>query len=566
MKSARRTSRFLAALAAPVVALSAGVAHAVPPEYFHSIALHPTDPQVFAVRYESAFGGLFLSRNGGQSFQLVPARAFYNYGLQRRVPMTFAGDGTLLLALDSGLLVDDGKGCMPPPPASAPHASEAAVAGLWVMDVTPHPTDPDTSFVLTSGDTMGAHSGVWRRNKQGLVALGKSEPAPAMPGKLPFIASDLAVIARTASMDGVRFIEAGTKYDHSTTPLTTSPVLRVSDDLGTTWTTYNIPDPNKTSGNARILLVDGSEPFKAIVSLENGFGEESSDPMDPLFVTKDGGQSFTPYLDKIQVAEDAVLLPSGQILIGDRGGAGGLWSADNFDATPTKIRDSSVNCLAYQPKTQKLLMCSHYEVGYYDVANKSFCAMFRMNEVAAFPSCPSAPLDQNAKGIDQLCNGLCGAAHFASAPVCTSFPIPPNRTCGPSAVAYDNSNPDPNKRWVEPPGDNAAPRCAGFVGRPDGGVAPVADAGVGQADAAIDAGVGVVQEAGTPAAPDAAIANPPAQMEDDAGSPSKKKKSSGCQLASGATGFEGAALFATVAFMVGLARRRQVRLVPRRQG
>lgn len=557
-----RARRALATLGFLGIGLSASVGRAVPPEYLRNIALHPTDPKVFALRFESAFGGLLFSRDGGQSFQMVPALTFYKYSLQRDVPMVIGADGKLQIALDSGLVLDDGAGCIPAPTGSDTHPSDPAVKGLWIADVVPHPTDPDTSFLLSTGDTQTAHSGVWRR-KQGVVApIGMSEPAPAMPGKLAFIASSLRVVARTASMDGVRLFEAGTKYDHSGATPVSTPVLRVSDNLGATWTTYTIPDPNKTAGNAKILIVDGSEPFKAIVFLENGFGEESDDPIDPLFITKDGGKTFTPYLDKIQAAGEALLLPSGQILLGDRGATGGLWSAANFDAAPTKVFEQPVECLAYQAQSQKIFMCKKYELGLYDAAANSFCTMLQLREAKGFPSCPSAPLETNTKGIDQLCGGYCGAAHYASAPVCSAFSVQPGRICGRAAYDYDNAAPDPEKRWIEPPGNNDAPRCAGFTGLPDGGTSGAPDAGTGTGDAgsasrdagadaavaSMEGGTGAVADSATGVvdAPDAAVSN--------------KKKGGGCHVAANDAGRNGTTgSLALLALALGMMWRRAKR-------
>jgi hypothetical protein len=529
----------MAALALAFVGSSADLAHADPPEHFHNIALHPTNPQVFALRYEGAYGGLVLTRNGGQSFQLVPALTFYSYPFRRWIPMAYDGRGKLLLALDSGLDVDDGAGCFPAPPANQAHFSEKAVEGFTLSDVVSHPTDPDTSFILTKGDSISTHVGVWRRDKQGtLTALGKSEPMPATPGQYAFIAQDLSVVARAASMDGVRFYEGGTQFNWDVSPSTSAPMLRVSDDLGTTWTAFPIPDPDATKGQVRVMLVDPSEPFKAIIALEDGDGENNDDALDPLFITRDGGKTFTSYLDKVQIAEAVVRMPDGKILIADRGYPGGLWSADNLDAVPTKIRDTSVGCLAYQAQTQKLLMCTPYELGYYDLAARSFCAIFQMNEAAAFPSCPSAPLEQNTKGIGQLCGGFCGGGHFASAPVCGTFQAPPRSTCGASAVAYDNSNPDPQKRWIEPPGMiNAAPRCAGFSGRLDAGVSVTSDAAVGVTGDA-SAGEGEVDGGDAPAL-DAAVPAADEAPDDDDDSSSedveprtKHKSGCDCQLSS----------------------------------
>jgi hypothetical protein len=325
----------------------------------------------------------------------------------------------------------------------------------------------------------------------------------------------------------------------------TTPVLRVSDNLGMSWTSHPIPDTAKAAGSPRFLLVDGSsDAFKALIYLEAGLGEDASDAMDTILVTKDGGQSFTLFSDKLQVAGEIAQLPSGEILLGDRGFApmgGGLWSVANLDSAPTKIADFSVHCLGYQPKTQKLYLCKLNELGYWDTAAKSFCEIFQPPDTSAFVSCPSAPLEQNAAGIKQVCGGFCGAAHYASAPVCSTF-TPPAMTnlCGPAALAYDNNDPDPEKRWVEPPGPGAAPRCVGFTG-------PSSDAG-----ASVDAGG--ASDAGTSSGPDAGL-GPNAE---DAGTGSKK--SGGCQLAArGETRSASSALSGLLALLVGFGLRRSRR-------
>jgi hypothetical protein len=524
---------------------------AVPPEYFRNLALHPSDPNVMVLRYESAFGGLFFSRDAGHSFQMLPGQTFTKYDLRRFVPMLIDGEGKLIVGLDTGLHVDDGKGC-------ALDKIDETLGELWIADVAPHPSEPDTTFLITTGDTKGKHSGVWRRKGGTVSPLGMSEPAPAMPNKFPFIASALRVIARPASTEGVRLLVLGTSYDYATTTPVVTPVLRVSDDLGMSWTSHTIPDAAKAGGSPRFLLVDASsDPFKALIQLDNGFGEDSTDPMDTILVTKDGGQNFTLFSDKLQVAGEVAQLPSGEILLGDRGFApmgGGLWLAANLDSAPTKIADFAVHCLAYQPKNQKLYLCKLNELGYYDVSAKSFCEIFQPPDTTSFVSCPSAPLEQNAAGIKQVCNGFCGAAHYSSAPVCSTF-TPPAMTnlCGPAAYMYDNSDPDPNKRWVEPPGPGAAPRCTGFTGpSQDGGVAPVGDAGSAGTDAGGSSGT---TDAGAASSSDAGSPQVGPDGEDDAGT--THKKGGGCQLAARDDGRSAStALSGLLALLFGFTLRR----------
>src|SRR5689334_5314555 len=74
-------------------------ARAVPPEYLRNLVLHPSDPNVFVLRYESAFGGLFFSRDGGKSLQMLPGQTFTKYDLRRFVPMLLTGSGNLVVGL-----------------------------------------------------------------------------------------------------------------------------------------------------------------------------------------------------------------------------------------------------------------------------------------------------------------------------------------------------------------------------------------------------------------------------------------------------------------------------------
>lgn len=559
-RSSNVASRALRNLAGPLLVAGlcslASQAHAVPPEYLRNLVLHPSDPNVFVLRYESAFGGLFFSRDGGKSLQMLPGQTFTKYDLRRYVPMLLTGEGKLLVGLDTGLHIDDGKGC-------ALDKIDETLGELWIADVTAHPSEPDTSFLVTTGDTKGKHSGVWRRKGGTVAPLGMSEPAPAMPNKFPFIASSLRVIPRAASTEGVRLLVLGTNYEYADggQPVG-SPVLRVSDNLGMSWTSHPVPDTAKAGGSPRFLFVDAaSDPFKALIFLDNGLGEDSTDPMDTILVTKDGGQSFTLWSDKLQVAGEIAQLPSGELLLGDRGfepTGGGLWSAANLDSAPTKIADFAVHCLAYQPKTQKVLLCKLNELGYWDTAAKSFCEIFQPADTTAFVSCQGAPLETNAAGIKQVCGGFCGAAHYASAPVCSTF-TPPAMTnlCGPMALAYDNDSSDPDKRWIEPPGAGAAPRCTGFTGPSKDAGAPTmaTDAGTG---GATDAGVPSGSDAGTAGGRDAASAQPGPDGEQDAGTP--EKKGGGCQLAAqGETRAASSALFALLALLVGFGLRRSAR-------
>jgi hypothetical protein len=501
-------------------------------EYLRAIALHPTNPDVFALRYESGLGGILFSRDGGKKVEIVPGQSFYLYPLRWRVPMLMAADGKLQLALDDELHTDDGRGC------ELERVHSALTSG-WITDLASHPSDPGISFVVTTGDTTGTqanvtHVGLWRRDAQGaLTPLGASDAQAVTLGQLPFRPTSLKVIARDASVDGLRFVEGGQAADPAS-PMSVRPVLRVSDDLGQSWTTHAIPNPDNSPAAPAVLLVSGGDPFRALVALENGTGEidDVSDPFDPIYVTRDSGQSFTLYLDQIQMSGPALALPSGQILLGGRGPQGGLWSARDFDSAPSKIQELGVTCLAYQATTQKVFMCRRYELGLYDAAANSFCAFFQMAETKALASCPGAPLQDSAKVISQLCNGFCSAQHYAESSLCTSFDVGQASLCGAAAHAYDV-----DAGYIAPPGFLAAPRCSGFSAPADAGAAAEADAGsaADEPDAADTSDDEARGEDSDEEDDDDAIAseddNEDEGEDEDAGATKRKKKKKGCACA-----------------------------------
>jgi hypothetical protein len=308
----------------------------------------------------------------------------------------------------------------------------------------------------------------------------------------------------------------------------------VSDDLGQSWTTQPIPNPSNSPAAPQVLLVSGGDPFRALVALEDGTGEidDESDPFDPIYVTRDSGQSFTLYLDQIQKSGPALALPSGQILLGGRGRQGGLWSAHDFDSVPSKVQELGVNCLAYQATTQKVFMCRRHELGFYDAATNSFCTFFQMTDTKALASCPAAPLQDNAKVTSQLCNGFCAAQHYAESSLCTSFDVGQASLCGAAAHAYDV-----DAGYIAPPGFLAAPRCSGFSAPADAGAPAEADAGSSEEPDAADTGEEEARgEDSDEESDDDAIAgdeesDDESEDQDDAGATKRKKKKKGCACA-----------------------------------
>jgi hypothetical protein len=435
------------------LSLNSNSARADPFESLRALILHPADPRVMVLRYESGYGGLLISRDGGHSFSILPSSAITKYALRGNVPMHFTRDGKLLLALDDGLYVDDGQGCQF-------SASGSLLENAWVVDLALHPSDPDIVFVLTMASPSGdVHAGLWRRTATEMTPLGASDPAPPPRQRNPIQPTSLKVVARAASVGGVRFIEGALVADEGDAGSGVKAVLRVSDDQGATWETHEISARREEIGLPRILAVEGDDPFRALVALQVGSNEDTSeqaqDPFDLIFLTSDSGATFSPYSAALRMADQALLLPNGQVLIADRGPGGGLWSAANIGGSLTKVQEFPVHCLGYRPEDDTVFLCKGYELGVYDLTTHSFCAFFQNREVQALVSCPSQPLADTPKVIDQLCNKWCGALHFASSPVCASLTSPRAMSCVAAARAYDSE-----AGHIEAPLGNPAPRCS----------------------------------------------------------------------------------------------------------
>ncbi|HEX6240148.1 MAG TPA: MYXO-CTERM sorting domain-containing protein [Polyangiales bacterium] len=544
------SSRGIVAAAALAVglAVSSPSAQALPPEYLANAAFHPTDPNVLAVRWESGGGGFLISRDGAKTFRAHPAYAFYKYGLVDRVPFRVSGDGKLLVAVSDAYMEDDGSGCS----ISAKH--EDSVGKSWIADIALHPTNPDTTFLANTGSASGAkHVGLWKRDKAGvLTPLGKSEPALEMMNSV--IVRGLAVIPRAASMDGLRFVETITRqtYTQGQTVPAISSALRYTDDLGTTWTEHPVPDPDKTNAVVRLLAVTATEPMKVVVSLDVNSG--AVDGPDTVLVSSDGGMTFTPYSKELTAASVALLMPNGALLLADSAGEGGLYQADSVGAPLRKIFNEPVKCLALQPGADgKVVMCKSFEIGFLDVAQGKFCGTFQIGDTPGMVQCPSANLDTNADAKRQLCNAWCGPLHYAFAPLCGMYndKVP---ECG--LVARQT---DVTSGWTEPPGDFAAPRCAGYErpvrGDGDAGVGSDAgasvDGGASPADAAtpMEAGAGSSDAGGGGSNPD----------DEDASTDEEpaKKKGGGCHVtAPGAAQGAGWSLALGLLSLVAWRRRR----------
>jgi hypothetical protein len=439
--------------AAFAVSISSNAAKAGPVESLVSIAQHPTDEQVLVLQYQDGLGGLLFSRNGGSTFQIHPSMAFTPYGTRSYVPVQFAGDGKLLLGLTDGLALDNGHGCA--------ITVDPTLQKHWVRDLARHPSDPNVTFILTSGDRKldASRTGVWKRDVNGVITpLAGNDTNTTMGtpayGRSLFLTKSLSVVARSQSTEGLRILEAGNKNSYpDAMSVVQVPTFRYSDDLGASWTEHAVAMAEAVD-DVTIVAVTAGEPMKVVLAVQK---TGATNPLDIVLLSNDGGATFSRYIEGINAIGQAVVTPDGRFFMADMGTANacvpaGLWFAPEVGAPAERVVDYPVRCLGYDAEHGALYMCKGYEFGLFFPNERAYCRLMELNDVDGFVSCSGTDdLSMNAAVNEQVCGGWCGQVHLASSPFCAST------SCVEESLAYDR-----DAGWVEPPGVDA-PSCAGFV-------------------------------------------------------------------------------------------------------
>jgi hypothetical protein len=407
-----------------VVLAFSGAAFAGPPEELTSLAFHPSNPDVMALRFVQGGDGLFVTRDGGESWGLLcrapidPTTTYLNV-------LAISGDGTTILAGEgndsgrvyNGLWEDDGTSCT--------WTRGSGVFERWVTDLAVHPTEPSTVLGITSDGAPTSENGVWRRTMDGTWApLGTQEP---------MIISRLRAAATSS---GVRLYQSASKGTHD--PPDGSAIgdpkflIRVSDDEGATWQEHPYPI---TDGNLRMVAIDPTNPDR-IVAVDTRREVPTHPPemdFDQVMVSSDRGATFTLYLEVAELGGVA-LAPDGRVWIGDRGSTllrdvpRGLWYAPSLDEVPEKIADYPVACLGFQPEGGTLFACQWTAFGKVG-SDGSFESLLDFVTADALLACPGRDMAQVCEL--QLCAAYCGLGHFPQAPMCEVYDSP---VCGPCVV------------------------------------------------------------------------------------------------------------------------------------
>jgi hypothetical protein len=439
------------------------LAHAGPVEQMTQLAMHPSNPDLMVVRYTWGGDGLLRTTDRGKSWQLLCDALLFDPTQTHSGPTAVTGDGTTIMGVFNGIWHDDGHGCS--------WQSDATYAGEWIGDVTPHPTDPNITFAVTStASQMGEHklNGVIRRDATGTWS--------DLGAKAEMLATKLYVVPLG---NGLRFyvlaIKGQIEIDDAgrTAP---NYVTRVSDDEGQTWKESVF---GTTDGQFRIQGVDPTNPDRIIASinrvLENG---PIRDADDSVLLSTDQGAHFTEYL-KVAEIGGVTFAPDGRVWIGDLGNVSdsdpsapkGVWFAPSLAQPASKLAmgDYPVQCLGYQKATDTLYACQHFWFGSVKPDDGTFTSLVKFSDVQNFVSCQGVDMAKSCEM--QLCGAYCGYGHFAVAPVCTAYDTP---NCGiPVVRAEDGTG-----------GSAAASGSSGGAGASAGG-----GAGTGLVSSTFDAGL-----------------------------------------------------------------------------
>jgi hypothetical protein len=393
------------------------VAHAGPVEQMVQAAMHPTDPNVMAVRYINGGGGVFITRDGGKNWGLVCGAVLFGSIRTQGGPFAISSDGVTSMGLFGGLLHDDGHGCS--------WTTESKYDGQFIHSVVLDPTDPSITYAVTS--LNGQQNGLLKRDATGAWSdLGRKDSS---------LLSDLQVVPYGK---GLRFYVNAVNYptlpDGGLGAATYS--IRVSDDLGATWRDHPYTIDSQTE-TLFIEAVDPTNPDRLVVAIEradDGSGSAAFD--DDVLISTDQGVTLTKYLKMTEIG-GAAFAPDGRVWIGDDGAPSdstrprGLYFASSLDATAAKLPhgDYPVQCLTYQQATDHVYVCNPraWSFGTADTTDGTFAPLLDFRSAPGFYSCDGVDMAKTCE--PQLCIAYCGAGHYAQAPLCCAYDQP---TCGPA--------------------------------------------------------------------------------------------------------------------------------------
>lgn len=372
----------LVALLAPATAF----AHAL--ESLRDVAFHPNDANTFVATYSEGGGGLLITHDHGQSFQLLCTAATTGRPEGNSAPplAVMTGDGHLLVGTFRGLFRDDGHACNFQP------VSE--LRDLYVWRLLNDPDDPSVVYALTSSGS-GADNAAFRSRDNGASWSAIGSPEVAFFQNLSIAKPPDGIRRMSLSVCKLRM----PGEDCS---------LRVSTDEGLSFTTLPLPEALSLT----VLGFDRQNPARIYAVGDGpGVGESAL----ALFVNDNAG-SLDGWKNLAPLAELGTFsLPA----------EGGLWLVDpsakcllHVSSDGALTQAAGATCFVVNPYTGEHLLCEGWRMAQASPTGASLGgAVLDMNSVAALVACGPG-FDVTALCTDQLIVGWCEVSHFPSAPFC----------------------------------------------------------------------------------------------------------------------------------------------------
>jgi hypothetical protein len=376
------------------------------PETLRNIAFHPSDPNTYAAVFNEAGGGLLITHDDGRSFQLAcMSYVMGEYTMDALLPVvSYTADGHLVVATFYGLFRDDGHGCGF---ARAAEFGDSYVAGLTV-----DPMRPGTLYALTSSG--GQQNGIYRSLDQGATwsLFGNAENAF-------FRRLDIVPLAS----GGRRFYVSLARVKEGS--FAVIPIVRVSDDEGTTFTDHEFPEDIDMT----LAGVDALNPelIYALAPEAGGMGTKV------LMNDAHGQPEAWRELGTVSIPGTLEIAPEGGFFLVDLG-TRKLFRWTPADTVLTLVDASEVTCFERSPLSGRGFSCATWRLLGADASGMhSDELIYDMNQLDSLVACGAQGSDLIASCVPQLDYGWCGYTHYPDAPLCKALRDEPAAGCAPDA-------------------------------------------------------------------------------------------------------------------------------------
>jgi hypothetical protein len=386
----------------------ARTAHAGPVEIFHDVHTPADDPETVVLDYLYGNTGLFLSSDGGASFQLLCSGAI-DRNLQGDGSVFYVAPGdAIYVGASGGLWQGDKRGCG--------WHEVTAMHEKWVEAFAGDPIDSKVTYLVTSNGS-GSPNGIF-------VNDGRSVDWTALGTRAELFINTLHVV-KVAS--GKRFYETAVRPPKVDATADDAPeyLVRVSDDEGKSWTEHEFGradqyGPDDLYAEMNIRAIDPTNPDRIFASVMR------SKDMDDLIYSPSQGRAGTWIkLAQVSKLQAVAVKPDGTVYYGDSDqDSPGLFTISQAGDAPKRLSSEwKVGCLKYDADHSRMYACNDWRFGTVDLSSGAFSPILDMRSAEKFVECPGEqPVAQRCQS--QLLQAYCGPAHYEYAPLCSVYDRP----------------------------------------------------------------------------------------------------------------------------------------------